>query len=104
MRWSAVFGLLLNTVVKVSRRENFILQNVLQRMSKWLLNQNCQQKLLLFKIWEHGTDVHLRIVKLESGDQQLPVIKKNLSANSFKIEKSFFSLEVLKTYVFTQIT
>ena len=30
----------------------------------------------LSKIWEYWTDVQLCIVKLESGGQQLPVIKK----------------------------
>ena len=48
--------------------------------------------------------MHLRIVKLESGGQQLPVIKKNHSGNKFNLEKSSFLLKVLKTYVFTQIT
>ena len=32
----------------------------------------------------------LCIVKLESGGQQLPVIKENLSGNSFNLEHSFF--------------
>ena len=31
------------------------------------------------------------IVKLESGGQQLPVIKENLPENSFNLEKSFLS-------------
>ena len=48
--------------------------------------------------------MHICFVKLESGGQQLPVIKKNLSRNSFNLEKSSFSLKLLKTYVFTQIT
>ena len=46
----------------------------------------------------------LCIVKLESGGQQLLVIKKNLSGNSFKLENCLFLLKVLKTYDFTQIT
>ena len=58
----------------------------------------------LSKIREYWIDVHLRIVKLESGGQQLPVTKKNLSQNIFNLEKSSFLLKVLKTYVFTQIT
>ena len=37
------------------------------------LNQKCQQYFFLSKLWEYWTDVHLRIVKLESGGQQLPV-------------------------------
>ena len=40
--------------------------------------------------------MHLCIVKLESGGQQLPVIKKTLSGNNFNLEKSSFSLKVLK--------
>ena len=58
----------------------------------------------LSKIREYWIDVRLRIVKLESGGQQLPVTKKNLSRNIFNLEKSSFLLKVLKTYVFTQIT
>ena len=42
----------------------------------------------LSKIREYWIDVHLRIVKLESGGQQLPVTKKNLSWNIFNLEKS----------------
>ena len=58
----------------------------------------------LSKIREYWIDVRLRIVKLESGGQQLPVAKKNLSRNIFNLEKSSFLLKLLKTYVFTQIT
>ena len=43
------------------------------------------------------------MVKLESGGEQLPVIKKNFSANSFNLEKSSFLSKVGKTYIFTQI-
>ena len=35
-------------------------------------------------------DVRLRIIKLESGGQQLPVTKKNLPRNIFNLEKSCF--------------
>ena len=31
---------------------------------------------ILSKIWEYWTDVHLCVVKLESGDQLLQIIKK----------------------------
>ena len=41
--------------------------------------------------------MHLRIVKFESGGQQLPLIKKKHSENSFNYEKSSFLLKVLKT-------
>ena len=58
----------------------------------------------LSKIREYWIDVRLRIVKLESGGQQLPVTKKILSRNIFNLEKSSFLLKELKTYVFTQIT
>ena len=58
----------------------------------------------LSKIREYWIDVRLRIVKLESGGQQLPVTKKNLSRNVFILVKSSFLFKVLKTYVFTQIT
>ena len=34
---------------------------------------------------EYWIDVRLRIVKLESGGQQLPVAKKNLSRNIFNL-------------------
>ena len=56
---------------------------------------------------EYWIDVRLRIVKLESAGQQLPVTKKKkkkLSRNIFYLEKSSFLLKLLKTYVFTQIT
>ena len=36
------------------------------------------QQLDFYPIWEYWIDVPLRIVKLESGGQQLPVTKKNL--------------------------
>ena len=39
----------------------------------------------LSKIREYWIDVRLRIVKLESGGQQLPVTKKNLSRNIFNL-------------------
>ena len=51
----------------------------------------------LSKIREYWIDVRLRIVKLESGGQQLPVTKKNLSRNIFNLSKSSFLLKVLKT-------
>ena len=61
--------------------------------------------IFLSKIWKKKwTDVHVCIVKLESGGQQLPIIKKNCSGNRFNLEKSSFLLNVLKTYIFTQIT
>ena len=60
--------------------------------------------MFLSKFWAYWTDAHLRIVKLELGGQQLPVMKKNLSTNSLKPEKSSFFYKVLKTYVFTQVT
>ena len=41
----------------------------------WTKNAN---NIFLSKIWKCWTDVHLRIVKLESGGQQLPVLKKKL--------------------------
>ena len=43
--------------------------------------------------------MRLRIAKLESGGQQLPVTKKILSRNIFNLEKSSFLLKELKTYV-----
>ena len=67
------FELLLNTVVRIKRKEKII----------------CQQ-LILFKIREHWIDVRFRIVKLESGGQKLPVTKKNLSRNIFNFEKPLF--------------
>ena len=39
----------------------------------------------LSKIREYWIDVRLRIVKLESGGQQLPVTKKNFSRNIFNL-------------------
>ena len=48
--------------------------------------------------------MYLHIGKLESGGQQLPVMKKNHPGNRFNLEKSSFLLKLLKTYVFTQIT
>ena len=52
----------------------------------------------LSKIREYWIDVRLRIVKLESGGQQLPATEKNLSRNIFNLEKSSFLLKVVKTY------
>ena len=54
----------------------------------------------LSKICEYWTDVHLRIVKLKSGGQQLPILKKNLSRNSFNLEKSPFLLKLPKNIRF----
>ena len=48
--------------------------------------------------------MYLHIGKLESGGQQLPVMKKNHPGNRFNLENPLFLLKVLKTYVFTQIT
>ena len=68
----------------------------------------CEPKIptvsFLSKIWKYWTDVHFRIVKMEAGGQQLPVIKKYCSGNRFNLEKSFFFIKSTKTYVFTQIT
>ena len=44
----------------------------------------------LSKIREYWMDVRLRIAKLESGGQQLPFTKENLSRNIFNLEKSPF--------------
>ena len=55
------------------------------------------------KFKNYWTDVHLHIVKLESGDQQPPVLKENLSRNGFDLEKSSF-IKSNKPYVFTEIT
>ena len=58
------------------------------------------------KIREYRMDVRLRIVKLESAGQQLPVTtkKKIFPEIFFNLEKSSFLLKLLKTYAFTQIT
>ena len=65
----------------------------------WTKNANNR---FLSKISEYISDVHLCIVKLESGGQQLPVIEKNLSGDIFNLEKSsfLFSTENIR---FTQI-
>ena len=44
----------------------------------------------LSKIREYWIDVRLRIVKLESGGQQLPVTKKNLSRNILIFQNPLF--------------
>ena len=46
------------------------------------------------------TDVHLRIAKLESGGQQLPVIKQNLSGNSFNLKNPIFFIKSTKNIRF----
>ena len=58
-------------------------------MPKWLLNQNANNIFFIqnLKIMDI---VHLRIVKLKSGGQQLPLIKKIWSGNSFDLEKPSF--------------
>ena len=61
------FGLLLNTVVKIRRKKKIILQNDPKKANN---------KFFLSKICEYWTDVHLCIVKLESGGEQLSIIKK----------------------------
>ena len=43
--------------------------------------------------------MRLHIVNLESGGQQLPVTKKNLSQNSLNLEKYSFLLKLLKIEV-----
>ena len=89
------FGLLLNTVVKISRKEKVIflyckLRHKERQNDFWTKNDNNR---FLSKIWEYWTDMHLQIVKLRSGGQQLPgSYKKNLFANSFNLEKSSFCL------------
>ena len=65
----------------------------------WTKNANNR---FLSKISKYSTDVHLCIVKLESGGQQLPVIEK-ISPEIFLTLKNPLSYLVLKTYVFTQI-
>ena len=44
--------------------------------------------------------MRLRIVILESGGQQLPVTKKNLSRNIFNLEKSSFFIKSTKNICF----
>ena len=44
--------------------------------------------------------MRLRIVNLESGGQQLPVTKKNLSRKSFNLEKYSFFIENTKNICF----
>ena len=44
--------------------------------------------------------MHLRIVKLESGVQVLPVIKKILSGNCFSLDKSSFLIKSTKNIRF----
>ena len=48
----------------------------------------------------YWTDVHLCIVKLESGGQQLPVTKKNRSGNSFNLEKNPLFYQKYENYTF----
>ena len=61
----------------------------------WAKNANNR---FLSKIWPYCTNVHLRFVELESGGQQLPIIKKHLSGNSFNLKKfSFFLIQSTKS-------
>ena len=65
----------------------------IERQNDFWTKENANNK-FLSKIWECWTDMHLRIVKLESGSQQLPVMKK----------KIILFIKVRKTKVFIQIT
>ena len=78
------FELLLNTVVELEEKR------MLYRKMRHIERQNdfCTKNAnnrFLSKIRECWIDVRLRIVKLESGGQQLPVTKKNLSRNIFNL-------------------
>ena len=63
------------------------MRHIEHQIDFWTKNANNR---FLSKIWEYWTDVNLRIVKLKSGGQQLPVMKKNLSENSFNLENPLF--------------
>ena len=92
-----------NTVVKMSRKEKVILQNEPHITPKWLLNQKWQQK--VSQNDPKSVNIgQMFICVLEAGGQKLPIIKKNLSANSFNLRKSSFSSKVRKTYVVTKVT
>ena len=54
----------------------------------------------LSKIREYWIDVRLRIVKLDSGGQQLPVTKKNLSRNIFNLYKILSFIKSTKNICF----
>ena len=53
----------------------------------WTKNANNK---FVSKIWEYWTNVHLRIVRLESGGLQLPVIKKTSLRKYFQLSKMLF--------------
>ena len=48
--------------------------------------------------------MHLHIVKLKSGGQQLPALRQKRPKNSFNHEKVSILPKVIKTRVFTKIT
>ena len=98
------FGLLLNTVVRIRRKEKVILQNTPHRMPKCLLTQKCQQYFLIqnLRILDRCAFAHCKIGIRRSTATSYK--KKNHSGNRFNLEKSSFFIKVLKTYVFTQIT
>ena len=66
----------------------------------WSKNANIR---FLFNIREYWTiNVQLRIVKLESGGRQQPVIRKKRSKNSFDHNKMFFFTNSTKNVCFYQ--
>ena len=56
-------GLLLNTVIRIRRKEKVILQNMPYRMPKLLLTQKCQQYFLIqnLRILDRCAFAHLKI-------------------------------------------
>ena len=103
MRCSAILGCfwILWSESEENRRLYCKIHHIKYQNDFW--PKKCQQY-FLSQIWEFWTDVPLHIVKLESGGQQIPVIKENHSGNRFNLAKLSFLLKVLKTYAFTQIT
>ena len=106
MRCLAILGCFwrLWSELEGNRRIYCKIRHIERQNDFWTKNAN---NIFLSEIWKYWIDVHLRIVKLESGTSyqgQLPVMKKNCAGNRLNLEKSSFVLIVLKTYVFTQIT
>ena len=102
MKCSAVLNCFWILWSKLEKRRLYSQMRHIERQNDFC-TKNANNR-FLSKNREYWIDVRLCIVKLESGGQQLPVSKKNLSRNIFNLEKSSLLLKVLKTYVFTQIT
>ena len=85
------FELLLNTVVRIRRKENVILQNAPHRTPKWPLHQKCQQS-VLSKIREYWIDVRCALSNW------------NQEVNSYQLQRKISPETSLKILFFIEST